>query len=415
MKIMKKMSFIATFTIAALMSGMFISCHDNDNVSPEIVENPLDKEAYFISGFVNEESGPISGVTVTINNKKTVTGNKGYYEFEFSKPGTYPITFSKDGYISVNGLCVIPNGAKSQSYFGMNQMMKKRSPSVTIPANADFIMRDGTQANSHTVVEIPAGALAKDINASLTEYIPGVGTMEGKLPLFIFEVQPVMELNVPATIKYDGSKLEGMFFDNVKHMVLSKNGQWEEKGKVKLDLNTGLYKAPLYGFSVHGFVMCVPPSIITHKTTEVISTVEVNNLGSMTSKTVTVAGKQRMGWVLSDDFKNLIKTQFTDKSPQQIASILSEIENSLKIMIGTAPGMVETEIVREVSVSGDASLLVSFIANEEKQSYPSLTFILDDGSEFITDVCIKKCVGITIGKKLTLGSSHTDHSGGGIR
>ncbi len=415
MRRVKRLSVFSSALVGALMSVALVSCHDNDTVSPEIVINPLDKVAYFVSGFVTEESGPISGVTVTINNKKMVTGNTGYYEFEFPKTGTYPVNFSKDGYIDVDGSCVIPSDAKSQTYFGLNQMMKQQSPPVTIPANEDFVMQDATETGSNTTVELPAGAVDKDVQASLTEFIPGVGSMEGKLPLFVFDAQPSMQFNIPATIKYDGSKMHGVLFGNVKHVVLNKNGEWEEKGEVKLDPSTGMYEAPLDGFSVHGFVMSVPSSVLTNNMTETIHSVEVNNLGSMTSKTATVAGTQRMGWELTDDFENSVKTQFADKTAEQIASIITEIEISLKMMVGTAPGIVETEILREVSVSGDASLLVNFVANIEIHTYPSLAFILEDGNEFITDVSIKKYVGVTLDQKLTLGSSHTDHSGGGIQ
>lgn len=64
---------------------------------------PIEAPIANLYGTVTDaDSGqPIQGVRVTLATLETYTGSDGSYAFEGLEPGSYPLTFEKDGYETV--------------------------------------------------------------------------------------------------------------------------------------------------------------------------------------------------------------------------------------------------------------------------------------------------------------------------
>ena len=58
-------SAVLAMGLAATLSVGFVGCSDDDEPTPEIVENPLDKEVYHITGKVTDGSVALEGVEVS--------------------------------------------------------------------------------------------------------------------------------------------------------------------------------------------------------------------------------------------------------------------------------------------------------------------------------------------------------------
>ena len=118
--------------LAATLSVGFVGCSDDDEPTPEIVENPLEKGGYYIAGFVTDGTNGLEGVTVKTDGVEATSGADGAYQLAVKKTGSYTVEFSKEGFVTVASATEIASGAKANAVVALSQDMTKANPAVTV-------------------------------------------------------------------------------------------------------------------------------------------------------------------------------------------------------------------------------------------------------------------------------------------
>lgn len=132
---MKKKNFwsaVLAMGLAATLSVGFVGCSDDDEPTPEIVENPLEKGGYYIAGFVTDGTNGLEGVTVKTDGVEATSGADGAYQLAVKKTGSYTVEFSKEGFVTVASATEIASGAKANAVVALSQDMTKANPAVTV-------------------------------------------------------------------------------------------------------------------------------------------------------------------------------------------------------------------------------------------------------------------------------------------
>lgn len=81
--------------LAATLSVGFVGCSDDDEPTPEIVENPLEKGGYYIAGFVTDGTNGLEGVTVKTDGVEATSGADGAYQLAVKKRDLTQSNFRK--------------------------------------------------------------------------------------------------------------------------------------------------------------------------------------------------------------------------------------------------------------------------------------------------------------------------------
>jgi hypothetical protein len=92
-----KQNWVTTLLMSGvvMMGVMVFSGCKKDEPTPEIVENPLDKEVYHIVGKVMDGTKGLEGVKVSSSGTDVTTSADGVFQLAVTKKGTFSVTFSK--------------------------------------------------------------------------------------------------------------------------------------------------------------------------------------------------------------------------------------------------------------------------------------------------------------------------------
>lgn len=172
---MERFAFnLKTLLLAAGMSLVAISC-GSDEDDPEIVPDPMDTAAYYIAGAVNdyESASAIPGVTVTAGDASAVTDTNGLYELTVTGRQKYTVSFSKTGYLPVNGTAEVAATADNHSTVFLSAMMSVKGVEATIDSKGATVGNKASLDESAVEMIIPAGAIPAGSNAvlSVTPYM----------------------------------------------------------------------------------------------------------------------------------------------------------------------------------------------------------------------------------------------------
>jgi len=105
----------------------------------------------------------IAGVTVTIDSKTTTTDSTGAFGFSGLAPGTYVMTFEKEGYTMVTGHDIT-------LVAGLNELNVSLTPTAAPPATATLY---GTVTDAET--GLPLVGVIITVDGSLVQYTDSSG------------------------------------------------------------------------------------------------------------------------------------------------------------------------------------------------------------------------------------------------
>lgn len=397
--------------LAATLSVGFVGCSDDDEPTPEIVENPLDKEVYHITGKVTDGSVALEGVEVSTSGKSAKTAADGTYQLAMDKIGTYVVTFAKEGYVTVSADAVILSSTPKQGSVSLSQTLTSLAASVTVSTGKDAIVYD---ERTHVAeLTVPAGAVKEDTEITLTEYLKGMKADADHASLSTINCTPdglKFEKSVEVTVKNATSN--AISFADVKHFVEDGNA-WKELGTVDFDADRNVYACTLDGFSNHSFGPVYSVSDVG-SSTENLSTVTIDNLGKMAAAEQEVTGKQKIGWEIQGDLKQLLGSTFSALSSSDIESLASQLNTAITSTKGSAAGVEEIPFsLGTAKVDGDQKVTIDMKAKKNLSSF-SVNFNYQGRVvPFSVEIVTYAGVNTTITKEG--GASHPGHSGGAIQ
>ena len=141
--------------MAASTSVGLVSCSDDDEPAPqpEIVTNPLDAEAYYITGTVTDGTAALADVAVSTSGVSATTGADGSYKLQVKSKGAYSVEFKKDGYIAEAASAQIASDAKTQSAVSLNQQLSAANKAVTVNPDEDQEIVEAKNTGYPTIVK----------------------------------------------------------------------------------------------------------------------------------------------------------------------------------------------------------------------------------------------------------------------
>jgi len=415
-KVMKRKSFLFCYLliVSFAFSIGFNSCSDDDSCPEEINEETV----FFVSGKVLDGDKALSGVAVRASGEEATTDANGVFQISLTKTGDHIVTFTKEGYITVNSNVEISSTAKSKSNIVLKQSLTKKNPVVKVKAGeAKDIVEPQDEA---VVLSVPEDALEKDTDISITKYDEGAkkdhtssskNAVQAGLAALNCEPDGTTFKN-PVTLSLKNPMEGAVRFGNVKHYV-EKNGVWTEGSEVTYDEATHSYKALLNGFSNHSFRVDANQQS-TGITRELLDTKVLDNLGKMSAAFTTFTVKQKYGWDVDGSLATMLKTRYPSFSDELIASLVSNITTLVSSMMGSAPGVGEYDLTIPVGVGGDMKLTMKFYAQVNKTTMEIPLIIVVGNSSTLEwfNVPVKKYMGTEAESDIVYGSSWPAHSGG---
>lgn len=357
---MKTTNFWSLSLLAAtlMVGGLSFNSCKKDEVEPvpEVVENPLEKEAYFITGKVTDGANALADVAVSAGSVSAKTDAAGTYLIEVSKKGTFELSFAKDGYITIGNEVTINNDADKGAIVSYSQILTKKADAVKVDPEKDTRFAITSKADAL----ILAGAVEKETDVTITSFVPATdkelkkvadkavstsSTQEGSttLSLASFYCEPdgitfkkPLEIKVKATAASDGT-----YFADVKHVV---NGK--ESGEVEYDDTDHSYMLLLDGFSVHELKVSTDLSV--EPDSEELFSQEVNNLGQTAAVSKDFSFNMKEGW------------KIISKSNGVTGDVEAKLMDALVNVLSSPEGLSEKEFSKNMAVSGDMKLKVVY-------------------------------------------------------
>lgn len=357
---MKTTNYCSLGLLAATLvfGGLFFNSCKDDEVEPvpEIVENPLEKEAYFITGKVTDGANALADVAVSAGSVSAKTDAAGTYLIEVSKKGTFELSFAKDGYITIGNEVTINNDTDKGTIVSYSQILTKKADAVKADPEKDTRFAITSKADAL----ILAGAVEKETDVTITSFVPATdkelkkvadkavstsSTQEGSttLSLASFYCEPdgitfkkPLEIKVNATAASDGT-----YFADVKHVV---NGK--ESGEVEYDDTDHSYTLLLDGFSVHELKVSTDLSV--EPDSEELFSQEVNNLGQTAAVSKDFSFNMKEGW------------KIISKSNGVTGDVEAKLIDALVNVLSSPEGVSEKEFSKNMAVSGDMKLKVVY-------------------------------------------------------
>ncbi len=404
-------SAVLAMSLAVTLSVGSAGCSKDNEPTPEIVENPLDKEVYYIVGKVTEDNKALEGVEVGVSGKSAKTAADGTYQLAVDKVGTYVVAFAKDGYVGVSADAVVPSGTPKQGSISLSQAMTSLATPVTVSADQDTVVYDG---RTHVAeLAVPAGAVKEDTEITMTEYLKGAKAEADHASLSTINCTPdglKFEKSVEVAVKNATSN--AISFADVKHFVEDGNA-WKEMGTADFDADRNVYACSLDGFSNHSFGPVYSVSD-AGSSTENLSTVTIDNLGKMDAAEQEVAGKQKIGWEIRGDLKQLLSGTFSALSASDLESLARQLNAAITSTKGSAAGVEEIPFsLGTAKVDGDQKVTIDMKAKKNLSSF-SVNFNYQGRVvPFSVEIATYAGVSTTITKEG--GASHPAHGGGVVQ
>lgn len=168
-----KLFFVSFLGVALLATT---SCCKDDPVR-EVVEDPAKTVEFYVKGQVvsAEDNAPLSGVQVTLGDQTVTTDAQGAYQVSLTQAGKNQIAFERSGYVSQTAQVDL-SGSANRAILTVNaRMFALSTHEVTVRSGEAAVVtndENGSVATSEASIEIPALAVAEDVNISVTRYVP---------------------------------------------------------------------------------------------------------------------------------------------------------------------------------------------------------------------------------------------------
>lgn len=357
----KRKDLLLCLLATILMVGglSFNSCKkDEVEPNPVIVENPLEKEAYFITGKVTSEKNPLADVTVSAGSVSAKTSADGIYQIEVEKKGSFELNFTKEGYISILSKVTIDSKAEKGAIVSVSQTLTKKAE----PIHVDPAKESNVAPNNDLTVAIPAGAVKTATDVTITPFVPAADkksqeaadkavssgngtpvTTSTSMSLSSLNCEPDgLKFEKPVEVKLKAAaSAGGVYFTKAKHFI---NGV--EKGAATYDAASTSYIILLDGFSVHEVKVAADLSVTVRN--ESLFSEVIDNIGKTEPVSKTIAFKVNEGW------------KITSKSAGVTGDIEAKLVKAVTNTLSGAEGASEIEISRDVAVSGDVKMTASY-------------------------------------------------------
>ena len=389
----------------AFMGIGLISCTE-DEPKPEVVENPLDHEIYYIAGKVTDGTNALEGVKVSVSGDEVTTKADGLYQLSVTKKETVGVTFTKSGYVTVSAKAVITADTKKSSVISLVQQMTKTAKPVKVEADKDTTVYD--QEKPISILNIPAGAVTQDTEITITEYTDGAKG-DSHASLSTINCQPDgQKFEKPVEVIVKNATKPIIYFSEVNHYV-EKNGSWQMLAPTTYDKERNVYVSSLTSFSNHSFGFeCTATD--GESQTEELDKVEIDNLGNMKTKEQTVSSKQKMGWVVDGDLKQQVSSQFAVLDASDVTALAQQVESAIASFKGATAGVSESTFsLGTAKLSGDTKVTVE---TKARKVTTTIVFRMNYQGQVVNfSVRIVTYKGVVTSITTQYGESHTDHSG----
>lgn len=399
----------------------FTGCK-KDEPTPEIVENPLDKEVYYITGRVVEGTKNLEGVKVSSSGTDVTTLADGSFQLPVTKKGVQAVTFSKSGYVTVLAEAAISSDMKKHSSVSLVQHLTALATSVKVKPDADTMLYDVRKKIA--ILSFPAGVVDEETDMTVTEYIGGTKVSGGHAALSTINCLPDgKNFGKSVEVAITNATSPAIFFSDVRHYVET-NGTWQQQSVLTYDKSRNVYIASLNGFSNHSFG--VTYTVKNGGTSiEDAGSVVIDNMGNMQSKESGVSAKHKVGYTIEGDLKQLISARFSGLSSADVEALAGQLENVITSTQGMAAGVSEVPFsLGTAKLSGDMKMTVDM---KIQKVTSTLSFNLNyqgavqvfkgpvaSSAPIAFDIPISIYSGIKTTITTQYGTSHGDHSGGSI-
>lgn len=341
----------------------FNACNDDEDAPvPVVVENPLEKEAYFITGKVTEGTQALADVTVAAGSFSAKTDATGAYQLEVNKKGDYEVSFEKDGYLTITNKVSIDSKADKGTIVACSQILTKKAEPVTVMPDAE----SNINANDELTVTIPAGAVKEATEVTLTPFVPAADTRSKEAanqaissgattPVTATTAMSLASLSCePDGIKFDQpvtvslkapATSDGVYFTETKHYV---NGV--EQGNAAYNEATQSYQLKMDGFSTHE--VKVNTGLSVSAASKNLLSDEIDNIGKTESSAKKISFKMKQGW------------QVKSQSSGVTGAVADKLMEALRNTLSGSEGVSEVDVNRDAAVSGDQKMKILFDQNE---------------------------------------------------
>lgn len=397
-----KFEKIILVIISVLVAGMeFISC--SRGYRPEIVNNPLEEEVYYIIGQIKEENSPVEGVVVSSSGTQVETSHEGWYQLPVNQKGKCTVSYMKEGYIPITTTVLIPEEMQTRSSVALPLQMAKKNPVVTIdPSRDTVIVYPG--ADKLTSIIFPAGISDQPIDVSATEFINGpmVDLEHAGLVTFDLEVSGP-EKTLPVEIINQANPL--LHVGQLVHCV-EVDGQWKEMAGTIGTFNwlRNIHEATIQSsYAIHSIGPKLEVDTIL-TSFESAGEVVIDNLGSLFAKEVEIMSKQKMGWEITSDMDSYysIFPGLTDSDCKYTTQSLYKVLASVN---GSLAGVSETDVPLGIAkVSGDTKMTIKFFTRVDDVSLQYI--LMFQGIWDTKQIKYKRYSGMNIEIDYQYGSSH---------
>lgn len=409
MNLKKMMTVGLALCLGATMGLSVMSCKD-DEPTPEIVDNPLDKDVYFIAGRVVADNKALEGVKVSASDVEATTDAQGTFQLELKLKSDYAVTFEKSGYIKVASEISIPKNVKKQSVITVEQELSALNPAVTVTPDAPVTIVEAKEKEME--LYLPAGAVKTNTDITITAYKEGTkksetGTVRASLSTINCEPDGIA-FEKPVALRMKNPVTNKVYFAEVKHYV-EKGGEWSLAGNADFD-GQAYYVATVNSFSNHSFSVACTSQPSTQKVND-LEPIVIDNLGDMAAKDQKINATVHVGWKIDGVTKDLLKNQLSGLSNADLTELATAVENVLSSMMGGTQGVNEMPLTRDVKVSGDTK---STVAVSEKISDTAYRIPVVYNNETISlNIPVVKYEYVDLVITTELGESHGGlHSGG---
>lgn len=371
---MKTRKFWIGLLLVTASLGM-ISCGDDDK-EPEIVVDPVGENVeYYIEGKVTAEDAALSDVTVTAGEITTTTDNQGQYSLVVKDKKTYTVNFAKEGYKTIDDATAeIANNTTNRSLVTLNVTMNREGVKVAVNLEADKVITEkgeGKTEDALTAVTIPAGAVSKVTDVTVTPYIepatpsetPGTKKEAIAMTNVLITTSENVTLDRDITLSVaNSSPSNEYYFDEVE--VYEKTparaaGDWKKFADALFDKKTNSYTATIEKGNLlnkeYSIRVKSEKTVGTTKNDEVLKEGSYSNAGNMEATTFDIPYTAKLGWEIS--------VSGLDNA------ILSLVRATIAAQEGVSEGVYTVNKTFTASVSGNYILYYSCKAKYVDKSY----------------------------------------------
>lgn len=399
-----KKNVMKTLVFALLVSAGFTlaSCDDENKVNPdvEIVDTELGS---YVSGIVTDGSAPLSGVTVSAGGQSATTDASGTYTLPASA-GSVSVSAALDGYVSATrSVTVTETGVATLDF-----ELTSRNASQTLTPDGELQITE--EIDKVTSMTFPAGAVSENTEVSITEYRAETQPDNVGALSVVYCEPDGQEFAQPVRVEIAKSTSGEVAFADMKHYVQDASGEWVEEGDVTLEDDR--YVTELTHFSNHAFGAATQWSAASGQDGE-STTIEIDNLGSLSASSEEVSVSARSGWEVDGDLASIVSTALSGVSQSDAAALASDLNRMLRNAKGTSSNAASRTVsLGTVEVSGDTRATIT--VTQRITSRTMSVSVIFRGSPVTVTVPVIEYGGADMSVSYEYGDLRPEHSGGEI-